>query len=172
MKSFFIKNKIFLKYFFTILSLILIDQISKKIAIFGFEKLCNGDIFGCSKSIFSLFNFTFVCNHGISFGIFDGALRANLFLFFSSSLIIGLFIYFLTKAKKKIEILSFLFIIGGAFGNIIDRITNGCVIDFLHFHYQDYHFPVFNLADSFVTIGGFLIFLNEVISFYHSKIKK
>ncbi len=172
MKSFFIKNKVFLKYFFFILLLVLFDQGSKYVAIYGFKKICQDLFFTCSKEILPFFSFSFVCNQGVSFGMLHGIQNANFILLFVTILILGIFIYFLKKSRDNLERFAFLFIIGGACGNIIDRMTTGCVIDFLHFYYKEYHFPVFNIADSFVTIGGFLMFFAEVKKFYIGKFGK
>lgn len=59
--------------------------------------------------------------------------------------------------------LGFAFVTGGAFGNLVDRLRHGHVVDFILFHARDWSFAVFNLADSFITIGAILILLDEFI---------
>lgn len=59
--------------------------------------------------------------------------------------------------------LGFAFVTGGAFGNLVDRLRHGHVVDFILFHTRDWSFAVFNLADSFITIGAILIVLDEFI---------
>ena len=63
----------------------------------------------------------------------------------------------LFRANDKLVSISYSFIIGGAIGNIIDRVNHGAVFDFIDFHIGSYHWPAFNLADSFVCIGAILL---------------
>lgn len=91
-------------------------------------------------------------------------------------ILIGLFVlfyihkYLLKEVTTKLEIVGYSFIIGGIIGNLFDRIVYGEVIDFLSFKIFNYYFPIFNLADTFICIGIFLI----IISFLKKdkKIKK
>ena len=79
-------------------------------------------------------------------------------------IIIGILIYYLKKnqVKGKINILSFSLVIGGALGNLIDRIIRGYVIDFISIKIGNYNFPIFNLADTFIVIGVILLLLKEL----------
>jgi signal peptidase II len=61
------------------------------------------------------------------------------------------------KSKSVISFLGYSCIIGGAIGNVIDRVFRGAVFDFIYFHYQDYGFPIFNLADSFISLGVIIL---------------
>lgn len=113
--------------------------------------------------ITSFFNLVTVMNHGVSFGMFSNIDNAKYFIFaINIAIIIFLFIWLFKNKKKYIDI-ALSFILGGAFGNLIDRFINGAVADFLDFHLFGYHWPAFNLADSFVFIGVFmLIFENQL----------
>jgi len=66
-------------------------------------------------------------------------------------------LYFLHKTKERYTKIIYIFIISGALGNFIDRLFRGYVIDFLDFYIGFYHFPTFNVADIFITIGTFML---------------
>ena len=126
----------YLKSIFLILFLVILDQISK----FYF--------FGKSIYIFKYFSITSTFNTGITFGIFKGY---NILFIFIILLIIGFVIYLYKKDKKYS--LAYGFILAGAFGNLIDRVFRGFVVDFIDFRI----WPIFNLADAFVTMGVLLL---------------
>ena len=85
--------------------------------------------------------------------------------------IVTILINWLRNNDKKTVAYALGAIIGGAFGNIIDRLVNGHVADFLDVHWYGYHWPAFNLADSCITIGV-LILLNEELFAKNTKSKK
>lgn len=64
--------------------------------------------------------------------------------------------------QNKLELVSISLIIGGSLGNLMDRVVRGYVIDFLDFKIFNYNFPIFNLADTFIVIGVFLLLLKEI----------
>ena len=68
-------------------------------------------------------------------------------------------VYMIQKEKDKWVRIALAMILGGAIGNVVDRIRYGAVIDFLDFHWDNYHFPAFNIADSAISIGAFIIVL-------------
>lgn len=105
----------------------------------------------------NFFNLTYVRNTGAAFGIFAGGHAAFRlpFLIIVALVAIG-FISVMLKRLRDNDIgliTALAFILGGAIGNLIDRIVYGEVIDFLDVHWSGYHWPAFNLADSFITIG-------------------
>ncbi len=126
----------YLKDFIFVLILIVIDQLTKLYFI------------GKHIYLFKYFSFNFVANTGISFGFFKGY---NI-LFILISLLVILFVFYFYNKEKK-HSLAFNFILAGAFGNLIDRIFRGYVIDFVDLGF----WPVFNLADVFVTCGALLL---------------
>ena len=67
-------------------------------------------------------------------------------------------IYLIKNSTQKKEKVALSLILGGAVGNGIDRITNNYVVDFIDLYFNDFHWPAFNFADSFITIGGILYF--------------
>ena len=162
MNKFFIKNKIFFIYLISSFFLIFFDQVSKIYIVKFFNQECGDGFVDCSRGLFSFFNLTFVCNNGVSFGFLSDFKHSNTLLSVLTIGILVVFLRFLIKSKNNIERIGFLFIASGAIGNIIDRFRVGCVVDFLHFHYHDWHFAVFNLADSFISIGGAVIIFNEL----------
>jgi signal peptidase II len=103
------------------------------------------------------FNLTYIRNTGAAFGIFSGSAAAFRlpFLITFSLVAIGFVIAMLRRLKEdQIGLITALsFILGGAVGNLIDRVVYGEVIDFLDFYWGRYHWPAFNLADSFITMG-------------------
>ena len=97
-------------------------------------------------------------NEGAAFSILTGK---RLFLIITTIIIIGLILYYIkkNKIKGKLDILAFSLIIGGSIGNLIDRIIRGYVVDFISVKIFNYHFPIFNLGDSFICIGVFLLLI-------------
>ena len=99
------------------------------------------------------FNLVTVWNRGISFGIFQsGEIGRWLLVSFSSLVCLGLGIW-LWRQTRTWPVFALAMVIGGALGNIIDRILRGAVADFFDFHVMGYHWPAFNIADSAITIG-------------------
>ena len=104
-----------------------------------------------------LFNLTYVRNPGAAFGIFAGSAE-NLrrpFLILVSILASGFIVTLLRRldSRERGLITALTFILSGAIGNLIDRVIHGEVIDFLDVYWRNYHWPAFNVADSFITIG-------------------
>ena len=103
------------------------------------------------------FNLTYIRNTGAAFGIFSGAHEVFRlpFLIGVSILAIGFIVVMLKHLRLGETGLAtaLSFILGGAIGNLIDRIAYGEVIDFLDVYWSNYHWPAFNVADSFITIG-------------------
>ena len=105
----------------------------------------------------NLFSLTYIRNTGAAFGIFAGSAAAFRlpFLILVSVLAAG-FICALLRPLPETEkglMTALAFILGGAVGNLIDRVVHGEVIDFLDFYWAGYHWPAFNVADSFITVG-------------------
>lgn len=143
------KNKYF-TIFLTAFSIVLIDQLTKFLIKANFQ--LNESI----PIINNIFHLTYINNFGAGFGILQ---QQKWILVFISIIVIGLIFYYLDKIKEKELLLQVLvgFILGGTTGNLIDRLYYGYVIDFLDFQV----WPIFNIADSFVTIGviGLIIYL-------------
>jgi signal peptidase II len=101
-----------------------------------------------------IFYLTFAKNTGAGFSLFANLKNSNTLLIFSGLIIIGVILLNFEKIETK-NSLAIALIIGGAFGNLIDRIFMGYVVDFLDFRI----WPIFNLADTAISIGGILLFI-------------
>ena len=107
----------------------------------------------------SFLDLTHIHNFGVSFGLFSGVISPWILVILG--LLIVTFIFYLMKsASDMFEEWGLLIIISGALSNIIDRIFNGYVIDFIYFHYKDFFWPAFNFADIYITIGIIMIVIN------------
>ena len=141
-----------------ILSLtIFIDQLTKYIAFIVLFKEQQVLI------INPYLNFRPVWNDGISFGMLQGYGNFGRFAFIIIALIISLWIIVYSKKLNIIGFIGYNMIAGGAIGNVIDRVIHGKVIDFIDVHYKEYHWPTFNMADSFIFIGVLLFIYNELV---------
>jgi signal peptidase II len=134
-----------------LISIIVLDQLSKMIvdrtmALHGSIPIIDG-----------FFNLTYVRNTGAAFGMFSRSHQAFRlpFLILVSVVAIGFILTMLRRLRDQETgmITALAFILGGALGNLIDRLLHGEVIDFLDVYWSSYHWPAFNLADSFITIG-------------------
>ena len=143
--------------FFIVCSIVLIDQISK---IFIHQSM---DLYQSVTIIPSLLDFTYIRNEGIAFGInFEG----SRIFFIVFPIIITFYLISLLRDKEfqsTSSQISLLLIIGGAIGNITDRIFRGYVVDFIDFHINGVHWYVFNIADSSVTIGLLFLLYGSII---------
>lgn len=110
------------------------------------------------------FNLVLGWNRGISFGLFggDGALNAWVLPVLACA-VVALVTYWLMRAQTRAIGISLGLIIGGAIGNIIDRLRLGAVVDFLDVHAFGYHWPAFNVADSGITIGAALMIVSSLL---------
>ena len=136
---------------FLILSIIALDQVTK-LAILGRDVV---DIYP-EMEITSFLNLVLVQNKGISFGLFSRYEIGWLISILTIGIVVVLFIW-MRKLERAILALPFSLIIGGAIGNLIDRLNYGFVVDFIDFHFFGWHWPAFNVADSAITVG--VIFL-------------
>ena len=150
-----IVNKMFKKHlvdFSIIIFIFLIDRVSK-LLIIGFPETY--EQYGIS--ITSFLNFNLIWNEGLAFGLFSFTEKIyyNL-LTILICLIIAVLIWFMFRSEG-FEKLSYIIIIGGALGNMFDRIFYSAVPDFIDIHINNFHWFIFNVADIFITIG--IIFL-------------
>ena len=137
-------NKIQTKLYYFSLSvfIILIDQVTKYLMFYNYKLFVNKD--------FLLFRLDFVKNYGAAFNILSGS---RIFLSLISISISILLIYFILRKNTSnlFDLYSYSFILGGTFGNGMDRILKGFVIDFINLNIIN--FPVFNIADISINIG-------------------
>ena len=137
------------------LVLFIIDQISKLLVI----KLI--DIGNPIEVIKNFFYLTYTHNTGAAFSILTGQ---RLFLIIIAVVILIILLNYIKKNKveEKIDKLAFSLIIGGSLGNLLDRIIRGYVVDFIDVKIFGYNFPIFNLADTFIVIGVFLLLITLI----------
>ena len=157
-----IVNKMFKKHlvdFSIIIFIFLIDRISKLLIINSPETY---EQFGISITPF--LNFNLIWNEGIAFGLFsfDEKLYYNLLTIFI--IFVTLIILWLMLKSKGLEKLGFLMIIGGSLGNLYDRLFYSAVPDFIDFHFNNFHWFIFNVADIFICLGVILLIILEIFS--------
>ncbi|MFA6162072.1 MAG: signal peptidase II [Methylobacter sp.] len=153
-----------LKWLWLSLLALILDQASK-LAVDGSMKLYQ------SIQIMPYFNLTYVHNTGAAFSFLSEAGGWQRWFFAGLALVISVVIaVWLARLKKHETMLAvaLALVLGGAVGNLIDRLVYGYVIDFLDVYYQDWHWPAFNIADSAITLGVVLM-LAESFGFGRSK---
>ncbi|MEK6734427.1 MAG: signal peptidase II [Pseudomonadota bacterium] len=138
----------------TAIVIVIIDQISKYAAVKYLSHI--------KLEVTSFFNLALVYNKGISFGLFNNLPYSNYVFLGVSSLIVGYLIKWIRISKYTSEIMGLALIIGGAIGNIIDRFIYPGVVDFLEFHWHEYYWPSFNIADASICIGVILLLLFNI----------
>ncbi len=114
------------------------------------------------------FNLVLIYNRGVSFGMFNagaggGAGRNALVFSLAAAVIVAGLIYWLSRVSSSLLAVAIGLIIGGAAGNVADRIRLGAVVDFLDFHIGSWHWPAFNLADSAICVGVAAMLLDGLL---------
>ena len=146
-----------MKVLFVSAILVLADQISKTIVVKTMS------LYESIPVIQNFFHFTYITNDGMAFGI---NFPFGYYIFTSVSILLTIFLFWYLWSVRTHSIvvrLGISFIIAGAIGNLIDRIFLGAVIDFLDFMIGNFHWYVFNLADSYVTVGMVLVLVDSII---------
>ena len=140
-----------IKLFIISFIILIIDIISKRLVI-------SYMFLDMSISVIdNFFSITYARNTGVAFSFLDG--YVDLIIVMTIVVILLIFKYVKDNINNNIDLFGYSFIIGGAMGNLIDRIVYGYVVDFLDFNIFGYNYPIFNLADTFIVIGvGILIF--------------
>jgi len=158
-----LKNKIFLKSLLIAFVVAVLDLLSKRVVFAILENMAVRDMVEYPQiTVLPFFNIVYVWNRGVSFGMFNDIENAHLILSilqFSVALVISIWMY---RNKNTILMWPLGLIVGGALGNVIDRVRNGAVADFLDFHIANYHWPAFNVADSCVFIGVAIIVFYDI----------
>ena len=157
-------------FFFLVPVIVILDQWSKA-AILSEPKFnalgCLDQTQRCGQvEVLSFFDLTMVWNRGVSFGIgqSEGVMRW-LLVIMTTAIAIG-FSVWLYRAARRFTGLALALVIGGAFGNVIDRVRFGAVVDFLDFSgiFRPYFFNyVFNVADAAISVGAVLLFVDQFL---------
>ena len=134
------------------------DQFTK-VLILGYYQL------GDATYVTSFFNVVRVHNSGAAFSFLANAGGWQRWFFTGIGIAATIFIVWMLRAHAGQKLFSFALscILGGAVGNVVDRMMHGYVVDFLDFHYAGWHFPAFNIADAAITIGAVCLILDEVL---------
>jgi signal peptidase II len=119
-----------------------------------------------ARYVFPVFNIVRAHNRGVAFSMFAAAAGWQRWVF--SALAVGVsagLIAWLRRLEREAAVLAaaLALILGGALGNVIDRLRLGYVVDFIQVHWQQHYFPAFNIADSAITIGGALLVLDALL---------
>ncbi|MBI5199171.1 MAG: signal peptidase II [Nitrospirae bacterium] len=145
------------KYFLSgsiALVVVITDQITKSII------KANIPLYKSIPVVDGFFNITHVKNTGGAFGILSG-MNSLFFIIASSIALLIVIVYLIRLPENNLWLITSLSLIsGGAIGNMIDRVRSGEVIDFIDLFYDRFHWPAFNIADSSITIGVFILFIN------------
>lgn len=116
-------------------------------------------------TVTNFFNIVLAMNRGVSFGLFnDGGARNGLVFSILAAAMISALIVWLYRCETKLLVAGVGFVIGGAIGNVLDRLRLGGVVDFLDFHAGTIHFWAFNLADSAITLGVGLMIVDSLLA--------
>ena len=136
--------------------IILLDQLTKILVLNNIPEHTVVSVMPC-------FNLLLTFNKGVSFSLLasDSKYAPYLLSAFAVGVSICL-LYWLKKEKDKLSRFGLALILGGAIGNVIDRIRFGGVVDFLDFYIGDYHWPAFNVADSAICIGVAFILIRSI----------
>jgi signal peptidase II len=141
---------------------IVLDQLSKAAISSHFA-------YGESLAVMPFFNLVLAHNTGAAFSFLHDAGGMQRWLFSAIALVASAWIIWLLRKHQLQMLFSFAlaFILGGALGNLIDRIAYGYVVDFLDFYWGSYHFAAFNLADSAITCGAGLLIWDSFMGKEH-----
>ena len=140
------------------LILLIADQFTK-VLILGYYKL------GDSTYVTSFFNVVRVHNTGAAFSFLADAGGWQRWLFTGIAVVVAAFILWQLRQHPGQKLFCFALssILGGAIGNVVDRLQHGYVVDFLDFHLRGWHFPAFNVADCAITVGAACLILDELL---------
>ena len=152
----------YLIYLFIVVSLVSLDQYTKSIILNYFE------LYQSKPIIDGFFNLTYVQNFGAGFSIMQNA--RTTFLIITPICLVG-FTYLFIKSNDKLSKTALLLMISGTIGNFIDRIVRVYVVDFLDFIIFGWDFPIFNVADIFLTVGVCLYIIALIKEEKDAKIK-
>ncbi len=137
-------------------TVVIADQASKYWMMSAF-------VVGDHVAVTPFFNLVLVFNSGAAFSFLASAGGWQRWIFVTLALVISVWIIFLLRkhAAERLMSFSLALILGGALGNVVDRIVHGAVLDFLDFYIAGWHWPAFNVADSAITIGVTLLLWHQ-----------
>ncbi len=139
----------------------LLDQITKTLVLAFFGEP------GCALhriAVAPFLDLVLTCNPGVSFGLFNQTGVNSLIFSLAALVIILVLVFWLGRVRANFLAVAIGLIIGGAIGNVVDRLRFGAVVDFLDFHLASWHWPAFNLADSAICLGVAAMLLDGMLS--------
>ena len=131
-----------------------VDQWTKQLAIDGLSNPHR------VIEVTPFMNFLLAWNSGVSFGLFQG--QAPWVMIGATAAITIGFLIWMWRTRDRLLGIALALVIGGAVGNLVDRLRHGAVTDFIDMHVAGYHWPVFNIADSAITIGAVLLLIDSL----------
>jgi signal peptidase II len=155
-KFFFRKNY---KYFLFILFIFIVDRLSKNYVILFDQSSLESDLLFFS----SFFNIQLVWNSGVAFGLFSFEEDFYYNLITLIIIFVVILVIYLAKNANKLDRYLYSMIIGGASGNLLDRLLYRSVPDFIDLHYNNFHWFIFNVADIFITIGIISLIFSDIL---------
>ena len=144
--------------------IVIADQVTKTMIIGSFQ---HGD----SVTLTSFFNLVRVHNSGAAFSFLADASGWQRWFFTTLGAAAAVFIVWMLRSHggQRLFALALALILGGALGNVIDRLLHGYVVDFIQVHYAGWYFPSFNVADSAISVGAALLILDEILRVRRSR---
>ena len=145
-----------LQWLWISLFVLIVDQWTKHAITAAFQ-------YGESKYIFSWFNLVLAHNTGAAFSFLAGASGWQREFFMVLTVAISCMLLWMLKSNSRNRMLAFALsmVLGGAFGNLVDRTLHGYVIDFVQWHVAGYYWPAFNVADSAICLGAVLLVIDS-----------
>ncbi len=143
---------------------LVIDQLTKWLIVGQF-------VLGDSRTVTRFFNLVRAHNSGAAFSFLAQAGGWQRWLFTGIGVLASALMIWMLRSHPGQKLFGFAisFILGGAIGNVIDRLVHGYVVDFLDFHWAGWHFPAFNAADSAITLGAVCLLLDELLRVKRSR---
>ena len=146
------------------LIILLADQFTKVLIVGNYA-------LGDSTYLTNFFNVVRAHNTGAAFSFLAGAGGWQRWFFTGIGIVAAIFMVWMLKSHPGQKLFSFAIslILGGAIGNVIDRLWHGYVVDFLDFHWKTMHFPAFNVADAAISVGAVCLILDELLRVRRAK---
>ena len=133
------------------LAVVALDQVSKHVLLEHFGEVACVDR---HERVTTFFDLVLTCNRGMSFGLFNTGEGLSVPLFsIAAAAIVAILLFWLSRVQSEALASAIGMIVGGAIGNVVDRLRFGGVIDFLYFHLGTWYWPAFNFADSAICLG-------------------
>lgn len=146
----------------TAIVVVAVDQLSKHVLLEHFGEVACADR---REHVTAFFDLVLTCNRGMSFGLFNSGPGLSVPLFtVGAAAIVAILVVWLRRVGNDLLASAIGMIIGGAIGNVVDRVRFGGVIDFLYFHLGAWYWPAFNFADSAICIGVLVMLLDGVLA--------